>query len=114
MRCALAIVLALLSADAWAGCTSRDKLSGQDKALHFVAGGVVGMAVTLQTESAWAGFAAGAALGLAKELADSGGGGVCSAQDALATAIGAAVGARVGLMLIPMRGGGMVAYHRTF
>jgi putative lipoprotein len=71
-----------------------DEWTGQDKALHFVGGAAVGAAVTLYTDRPAYGIAAGAAVGLAKELYDSQHRSTHtpSTKDLLVTVIGAAVG----------------------
>ena len=87
------IALALTSVAASAGCATRDRWAGQDKMLHLGAGSVAAVAVGSQFKSPWAGFAAGVAIGAAKELTDSRGAGTCSLQDLVATAVGAGLGA---------------------
>lgn len=92
---ALALVTLALSAllDNAQACTARDQWTGRDKALHLVAGAAVGAGVTAYTRDPLIGTFAGTAVGIAKEIRDSRGHGHCSAQDALITALGAAVGA---------------------
>jgi uncharacterized protein YfiM (DUF2279 family) len=71
-----------------------DEWTGRDKTLHFIGGSAVGAAVTLATDKPMYGIAAGAAIGLAKELYDSQHRATHtpSTKDLLVTALGAAVG----------------------
>lgn len=112
----LLIVAAIsLSFGAQSKCLTRDKWSGTDKNMHFVAGAFAGAGATAQFRDPLKGFAAGVAIGALKELSDSRGGGTCSLQDFAVTAIGAAVGAYGGAWLIaPTRGGMTVSYSTTF
>jgi len=68
--------------------------SGIDKRLHFAGGLAIASAVTLATGDRNAGFWAGTAVGLAKELHDGMGHGHASAKDFVVTALGAYVGSR--------------------
>ena len=71
-----------------------DEWTGRDKTLHFLGGAAVGAAVTLYTDRPMYGIAAGAAVGLAKELYDTQHRSTHtpSAKDLVVTVIGAAVG----------------------
>lgn len=71
-----------------------DSWTGPDKTLHFVGGAAIGAAVTLATDKPLYGVAAGAAVGLAKELYDARNRSTHtpSAKDLAVTALGAAVG----------------------
>lgn len=71
-----------------------DEWTGRDKALHFVGGAAIGAAVTLATDKPMYGVAAGAAVGLAKELYDTQHRATHtpSAKDLVVTVLGAAVG----------------------
>ena len=71
-----------------------DEWTGPDKTLHFLGGAAVGAAVTLATDRPMYGIAAGAAVGLAKELYDARNRATHtpSTKDLLVTVIGAAVG----------------------
>lgn len=79
-----------------------DEWTGVDKTLHFIGGAAVGAAVTLYTESPAYGIAAGAAIGLAKELYDTQhrATNTPSAKDLIATIGGAAVGSYVGWLVV--------------
>lgn len=74
--------------------TQADEWTGRDKTLHFIGGAAVGAAVTIATERPAYGIAAGAAIGLAKELYDTQHRSTHtpSAKDLIATVAGAAVG----------------------
>jgi uncharacterized protein YfiM (DUF2279 family) len=71
-----------------------DEWTGRDKTLHFLGGAAVGASVTLYTDRPMYGIAAGAAVGLAKELYDTQHRSTHtpSAKDIVVTVIGAAVG----------------------
>lgn len=71
-----------------------DEWTGRDKNLHFVGGAAIGAAVTLATDNPMSGVAAGAAVGLAKELYDARNRATHtpSTKDLVMTVIGAAVG----------------------
>jgi uncharacterized protein YfiM (DUF2279 family) len=68
--------------------------TGPDKTLHFVGGAAIGAAVTLATDKPLYGVAAGAAVGIAKELYDARNRATHtpSTKDLLVTVLGAAVG----------------------
>lgn len=116
MKKLLIFAAVALSFGAQAKCLTRDKWSGTDKNMHFVAGAFAGAGATAQFRDPLKGFAAGAAIGALKELSDSRGGGrTCSLQDFAVTAIGAAVGAYGSAwMIAPTRGGVNVSYSTTF
>jgi len=82
---ALSIVATAAQAEPW---------SGADKELHFVGGATVSAAVSAATRNEWAGFAAGVAVGVAKEAYDERKYGGASAKDAIVTALGALLGAK--------------------
>lgn len=103
--CAALATAAGIAAPAEARCTTSDRWSGPDKLDHLAAGATIAIAVTLQTGSRWTGFAAGAAVGAAKELLDAGAGGTCSLQDFAVTAAAAAVGAQLGGWMFTYRAG---------
>lgn len=71
-----------------------DEWTGPDKTLHFLGGAAIGAAVTLATDKPMYGIAAGAAVGLAKEIYDSQNRDkhTPSTKDLVVTVIGAAVG----------------------
>jgi hypothetical protein len=115
MKKLLIVAAVALSFGAHAKCLTRDKWTGNDKNMHFVAGAFIGAGATAQFRDPLAGVAAGVAIGALKELSDSDGSGTCSLQDLIATAIGAAVGAYGSAWLIaPTRGGLTVSYSTTF
>lgn len=110
------LALASYPAAAQQRCTMSDPWQGPDKTKHFIAGAGVGAAVTLATERPHWGFAAGVAVGAAKELVDRRGSGTCSFQDFAVTALGAAAGAygTAWLILPDPKGGVFVGYSRAF
>jgi uncharacterized protein YfiM (DUF2279 family) len=71
-----------------------DEWTGRDKTLHFLGGAAIGAAVTMATDKPMYGIAAGAAVGLAKELYDTQHRSTHtpSAKDLVMTIVGAAVG----------------------
>ena len=79
-----------------------DDWTGRDKTLHFIGGAAVGAAVTLATDKPMYGIAAGAAVGLAKELYDTQHRATHtpSAKDLVMTIVGAAVGSYATHLLI--------------
>jgi uncharacterized protein YfiM (DUF2279 family) len=114
-RVIAALALALFAVFAQAGCRANDRWQGSDKDLHFVAGGLISAAVTMQTGSRWTGFAAGAGAGLVKEALDSTNMGDCTLQDLLVTVAGAGVGAYLGgLQFSHFQGRTLVSYSRSF
>ena len=80
-----------------------DEWTGRDKSLHFAGGAAVAAAVTLATRDRDAGFWAGAASGLLKEVYDSTGRGHVSGKDFIVTALGAYVGSRAAGWVITPR-----------
>jgi uncharacterized protein YfiM (DUF2279 family) len=76
------------------GYVFADEWTGKDKQLHFVGGAAIAAAVTAATRDEWAGFAAGTASGLLKEVYDSTGRGQVSGKDFAVTALGALIGAK--------------------
>lgn len=79
-----------------------DEWAGRDKTLHFLGGAAVGAAVTLATDRPAYGIAAGAAVGLAKELYDTQHRSTHtpSTKDLVVTVIGAAVGSYAAHLVI--------------
>ncbi len=79
-----------------------DEWTGRDKNLHFLGGAAVGAAVTMYTDKPMYGIAAGAAVGLAKELYDAKHRSTHtpSAKDLIATIAGAAVGSYASWLVI--------------
>lgn len=115
MKKLLIVAAVALSFGAQAKCLTRDKWTGVDKNMHFVAGAFIGVGATVKFRDPLAGFAAGVAVGALKELSDSRGGGTCSLQDFAVTAIGAALGVYGSAWLIaPTLGGMTVSYSTTF
>lgn len=92
IRAAIVTTLSL-AAIPCAACTTADRWTGPDKQKHLVAGAAIGAAGALVFDSPRQGFLLGAAVGVAKELADRQRGGTCSLQDGVMTAVGAAAGA---------------------
>jgi uncharacterized protein YfiM (DUF2279 family) len=90
--CGLLLTPIFAHADSW---------TGPDKTLHFAGGAVVGAAVTLATDKPLYGIAAGAAVGLAKELYDSQHRDkhTPSSKDFAVTVAGAVVGSYSGLII---------------
>jgi uncharacterized protein YfiM (DUF2279 family) len=78
-----------------------DEWTGRDKTLHFLGGAAIGAAVTLATDKPLYGIAAGAAVGLAKELYDTQHRDkhTPSTKDFAVTVLGAAVGSYTGLVI---------------
>ena len=115
MKPLLAIIIAASAASAHARCISNDSWRGYDKNQHLAIGAVIGMAGTLQSGNKWHGFAWGTGIGALKELADSGGMGTCSLQDFAVTALGAAIGAQLGGVVLDFgRNRVAVGYRMTF
>lgn len=79
-----------------------DEWTGRDKTLHFLGGAAIGAAVTVATDNPTYGIAAGAAVGLAKELYDTQHKSTHtpSAKDLIATIAGAAVGSYASWLVI--------------
>ena len=79
-----------------------DEWTGRDKALHFGGGAAIGASVTLATDNPIYGIAAGAAVGLAKELYDNQHRATHtpSAKDLVMTVVGAAAGSYVTRLVI--------------
>jgi VanZ family protein len=84
-------------ADAW---------TGPDKTKHLVAGLIIAAPVSMLADSWRAGAAAGCAVGVAKELHDMRSPGhTPSYKDAVVTCLGAAIGAKIGVIVAPVPGG---------
>jgi len=92
----LAALVFAVSSSAYA-----DSWTGPDKTLHFAGGAVIGAAVTMYTDKPIYGIAAGAAVGLAKELYDARNRDkhTPSAKDFAVTVAGAVVGSYTGLII---------------
>ncbi len=112
---AAAILLTGAAQDALAQCGLDDRWAGQDKRWHFGAGVGVAAAVTAYTDNPWAGFYAGAAVGVAKEAYDTMGKGRCSIPDLLITVAGASLGAYTTHIVIShSKGQTMISYTMNF
>lgn len=111
----LVIALIFGCAPLFAKCVTNDSMRGWDKRAHFAGGAVIATVATMHTSDPWKGFWIGTAAGVAKEVLDAGGTGTCSAQDLLATAAGAAIGAWTGGVIVTrIQGRTVVAYATTF
>ena len=79
-----------------------DEWTGRDKTLHFLGGAAVGAAVTMATDRPAYGIAAGAAVGLAKELYDARHRATHtpSSKDLVGTVLGAAAGSYASWLII--------------
>lgn len=96
-------------------CTTSDLWRGPDKTKHMIGGAAIASAVTLATKEPHWGFAAGVAVGAAKEIWDRRGNGTCSFQDFAVTAAGAAAGAYgTAWLILPRKDGVTVAYVKAF
>ncbi|MGQ3051112.1 MAG: hypothetical protein ACT6S0_04950 [Roseateles sp.] len=96
-------------------CRTDDLWRGPDKTKHMLGGAAIASAVTLATKEPHWGFAAGLAVGAAKEIWDRRGSGTCSFQDFAVTAGGAAAGAYgTAWLILPQRRGVAVAYVKAF
>lgn len=92
-----------------------DGWTGEDKTAHALGGGVIAIAMTVQTGSAMKGFAWGCGAGVAKEAFDATGQGYVSGKDLVVTCLAAAAGAGVGRFFIaPTNGGVKVAAALKF
>ena len=82
---------------------AQERYTDPDKVYHIGAGLVIGAGVTAYTKSAAAGALAGCAVGVAKELYDAGQPARHSAteKDAIATCLGAAIGAGGAWAIVP-------------
>lgn len=96
MKCFILSILLLFTSAADAGCTTKDSWHGPDKKLHAGVGAIIAGATTLGTKDPWTGFWIGTGAGALKEAFDANGGGTCSLQDFVVTALGAAAGASLG------------------
>lgn len=112
----LTLALAAIPCAATAGqCIKNDAWTGPDKTKHVLVGAAIGSAATLATSNPHYGFALGTAVGIAKELKDRRGGGTCSLQDGVMTALGAAAGAYgTAFVVAPTKNGVFVGYSRSF
>lgn len=90
------IVYAFVASSAHAKCITNDKWRGDDKQQHALAGLGIGYIATMQTKDPVEGFLWAAGIGAAKEAVDATGGGQCSLQDFLVTALAGGVGAGLG------------------
>jgi uncharacterized protein YfiM (DUF2279 family) len=89
-----------------AGMTTSDAWTGPDKTKHLIVGASIGLAAGALSDSWAAGAAAGCAVGVAKEINDMRSPGhTPSYKDAVVTCLGAAIGAKLGVMIAPVPGG---------
>lgn len=94
---------------------SADSWTGNDKKLHLGAGLVISGLVTMHTKDRETGFYAGVVAGAAKELIDATGAGEPSVKDFAVTALGAAIGAYTGGLIVSRtQGTTTIAYTTTF
>lgn len=115
------LILATIAPRAEAKCLTNDKWNGPDKIQHAGIGGVAGFLFSANSGKFSDGLKAGIALGVGKELIDLTGDGTCSLQDAMATIIGSAVGAGLGVglsIMVDRNAAGQrvttVAIHKEF
>ncbi len=88
-----------------------DEWHGRDKQLHAIGGAIVAGSVHQLTDSRWAGFAAGLAVGIGKELVDMRvPGHTPSLKDAVVTALGGSLVLVPGLSIGP----GWISYRKEF
>ena len=88
-----------------------DEWHGRDKQLHAIGGAIVAGSVHQLTDSRWAGFVAGLAVGIGKEVADMHmPGHTPSLKDAVVTALGGSLVLVPGLSIGP----GWVSYRKEF
>lgn len=82
---------------------AQERYTDPDKVMHLGAGFVIGAGVTAYTKSATAGALAGCAVGIAKEAYDASQPARHSAteKDAIATCLGAAIGAGGAWAIVP-------------
>lgn len=98
-----------------AGMTTTDSWTTPDKTKHLIAGASIGLAAGALTDSWAVGAAAGCAVGVLKEINDMRSPGhTPSYKDALVTCVGAAVGAQIGVMIAPVKGGVWVGKSWSF
>lgn len=89
-----------------------DSWTGEDKKLHFGAGFVISSLVTLHTKDPWEGFKWGVIAGATKEAVDATGVGEVSAKDFAVTALGSAIGAYTGGLIVSRsQGTTTIAYN---
>ena len=96
LLCVAFFVYTVIVSAAHAKCITNDKWRGDDKAQHALAGLGIGYIATMQTKDPMTGFLWAAGIGAAKEAVDATGGGQCSLQDLLVTALAGGVGAGLG------------------
>ena len=88
-----------------------DSWTGYDKKLHLGAGLVISGFITLHTKDPTTGFYAGVIAGGVKELVDATGVGEPSFKDFAVTALGAAIGAYTGGLIVSrVQGTTVIAY----
>jgi len=116
IKIAAAIITCALSVPACAaGMTAADSWAGPDKAKHLIAGASIGLTVGALADSWAAGAAAGCVVGALKEVNDMRSPThTPSYKDAAVTCIGAAAGAKLGVILAPVPSGIFVGKSWSF
>ena len=104
------IVLTVIIILAFSGLAHSDDWDGGDKQLHFIAGGLVGLAgyaahdilapEARERDKFLAGWLMGTSVGLAKEMFDEARYGGFSYKDLVVTSAGAAVGSMLGVGIV--------------
>ena len=111
----LAALVALIGLASGVTEARADEWTGPDKVKHIAAGALIAAPVSMLTDSWRAGAAAGCAVGVLKEINDMRSQGhTPSYKDAVVTCVGAAVGARFGVMVAPINGGVFVGKSLGF
>ena len=112
---AAAAAIALAMPACATGMAATDSWIGQDKAKHLIAGASIGLTVGALADSWVAGAAAGCVVGALKEVSDMRSPAhTPSYKDAAVTCIGAAAGAKLGIILAPVPGGVFVGKSWSF
>lgn len=103
MAAGLLVVVTAIALLAPSKACAQERYTDPDKAMHIGAGFVIGAGVTAYTKSAAAGALAGCAVGIAKEAYDASQPSRHSAteKDAIATCLGAAIGAGGAWAIVP-------------
>ena len=110
MRCAVFMFLVVMSLFAYGNSAASDSWDGDDKQLHFAAGGFVGLAgyathdilnPEARERDKWlTGWLLGTSVGLAKEIFDEVRYGGFSYKDLIVTSAGSAVGSLIGVGIV--------------
>lgn len=105
------IFMVLLGAS---GAQAQDSWRGSDKVLHLAGSAGMGLVASNLSPNGWEAFGGCAAVGVAKELADSSGLGRASAKDLVADLVGCGLGVAGGRLLIRVTSGqAQVTYSLT-